>query len=50
MSNNEVPSIPEEIASQEEVQWFNISNNKLSTVPNSLFSLKMLKFLDLSYN
>ena len=50
LSNNEIPSVPEEIATQEEIAWLNLSNNKLPSVPNALFSLKLLKFLDLSYN
>ncbi len=50
MSNNEIPSVPDEIASQEELIWFNMSNNKLQAVPHTLFSLKGLKFLDVSYN
>jgi leucine-rich repeat protein SHOC2 len=50
LSNNEIPTVPEEISIHEELAWFNMSNNKLQAVPNSLFSLKMLKFLDLSYN
>ena len=50
LSNNEIPSVPEEVATQEEIIWFNISNNKLAAVPHALFSLKALKFLDFSYN
>ena len=50
LTNNEIPSIPEEIATQEEIGWFNISNNKLQSLPTALFSLKMIKFLDVSYN
>jgi Leucine-rich repeat (LRR) protein len=50
MSNNEIPSIPDEIGSQEEIGWLNMSNNKLQALPNTLFSLKMIKFLDVSYN
>lgn len=29
LSNNEITSIPDEVGLQEEVQWFNIANNKL---------------------
>jgi Leucine-rich repeat (LRR) protein len=50
LSNNEIPSIPEQIGTQEFIVWFNIQNNKLQAVPNELFVLKQIKFLDLSYN
>eukprot|EP00353_Schmidingerella_taraikaensis_P008550 CAMPEP_0185575716 /NCGR_PEP_ID=MMETSP0434-20130131/6828_1 /TAXON_ID=626734 ORGANISM="Favella taraikaensis, Strain Fe Narragansett Bay" /NCGR_SAMPLE_ID=MMETSP0434 /ASSEMBLY_ACC=CAM_ASM_000379 /LENGTH=204 /DNA_ID=CAMNT_0028192665 /DNA_START=63 /DNA_END=678 /DNA_ORIENTATION=+ len=50
LSNNEIESIPEEIVNQETVVSFNFNTNKLAVVPNGLFALPTLKFLDLSHN
>ena len=50
LSNNEIPVIPDEISQQQFVQHFNINTNKLYSIPQSLFAIPNLKFLDISYN
>ncbi len=50
LSNNDIPEIPEQIATQEFIQHLNINSNLLQSIPNSLYTLQSLKFLDISYN
>ena len=50
VSNNEISEIPEELAKQEFVNHLNLNTNFLKKLPNSLFTMKSLKFLDISYN
>lgn len=49
MSNNQLTSIPKELATQEQLQHINLNSNILDKIPGDLFSL-ILKFLDLSHN
>ena len=49
ISNNQIPSIPEELVQQEQLNNINANSNLLETLPASLFTLA-LKFLDVSNN
>jgi Leucine-rich repeat (LRR) protein len=45
-----ITDIPEEIATQAALTHVNFNSNKLTNLPASLFTLKNLKFLDISNN
>jgi Leucine-rich repeat (LRR) protein len=45
-----ITEIPEELAAQEDISYINFNSNKLTNLPASLFTLKNLKFLDISNN
>jgi len=50
LSNNEIPEIPEEIATQGLISHLNLASNKLTRLSNGLFQFECLKFLDVAHN
>jgi len=50
VSNNEIPAIPEEIGQQGFIQHLNINTNKLQSIPQTIFAMPALKYLDISDN
>jgi internalin A len=50
LSNNLIPEVPEELATQVDIQHINLNTNELTSIPASLFTLENLKFLDISHN
>lgn len=50
LSANAITQIPEEFVTQEFIEHLNFNGNKLQAVPDALFSLANLKFLDISNN
>lgn len=50
VSNNEIPAIPEELGQQRFIQHLNLNTNKLQTIPQAVFALPALKYLDISDN
>ncbi|CAK4126271.1 unnamed protein product [Aphanomyces euteiches] len=50
LSHNDIPEIPSQIGTLKSVISFKICQNKISAIPQELFSLNLLAYLDLSNN
>ena len=50
VSNNEIPDVPNDLGRQDFIQNLNLNTNLLTTIPPSIFTIKNLQFLDISYN
>ena len=50
IANNQISQLPDQLATQAELQNLNMMNNQLRDLPASLFTLKNLKLIDFSSN
>ena len=50
LSHNEIPSVPPEIGTLDQLVTLNLAENKLQDIPREMCSLHLLKKLDLSRN